>query len=81
MSTENDNARMNDEYTDTAEAQRRQRQEALFESTLEMAEWAYECWKEAVADGADSSARVYAETFAKLRALPMPWYYPGAVAV
>lgn len=36
--------------------------------------------KACVDDRSDSQARVYAEIFAKLRALPMPYYYPGGVA-
>lgn len=74
------NARMSNELGELIEGAWQQRQEALYENTIEMAEWAYACWKACVDNRSDSQARVYAEIFAKLCALPMPYYYPGGVA-
>lgn len=75
------NARMSDELGEPlTEGAWQQRQEALYHNTIEIAEWAYACWKACVDAHSDSQARAYAEIFAQLRALPMPYYYPGGVA-
>lgn len=76
------NARMSNELGEPlTEGAWPQRQEALYHNTIEMAEWAYAEWKANVDADASAGARYYAQIFAQLRALPMPWYYPGAVAV
>ena len=54
------------------------RQNELFMHTVEMAEWAYEQWAEAVKDGAPKRARRYARIFTQLRDVPMPFAWVGS---
>lgn len=76
------NARMSNELGEPlTEGAWQQRQEALYHNTIEIAEWAYASWKACVDAQSDSRARAYAEIFAQLRSLPIPYAWYGGRAV
>lgn len=57
------------------------RQMKIFERTAEMTEWAYEQWRACVEVCALAQAREYANMFAQLRSLPIPYAWYGGRAI
>ena len=73
------NLRQLTEEEQNQEWQRRQMK--IFERTAEMTEWAYERWSACVEDCALAQAREYANMFAQLRCLPLPYAWYGGHAI